>query len=353
MVWSFPAAHGWVSEEVSLHNDPIKVSMHRLIDKCETTTPHPDWSSFREISYSNTSPITDWISSVFEQHPPKDAISGLWFEIFQTLDDMGRRVGDLSVVGSDSFSADIDDIEWAASALWRPRPTLHSPVLAQIVIAAYNQSGGDNPALENMADYTLSLGYACLAVRDALKGVNPMTLSGCQSQVGIAVGFSSGDSITVGILSPGGLCPPGESRVSLRHNANEPRANTSIEEHNLFPNLPEFNKYIKSQNREEFLNRKIFEIRHSSFDKLRNMSLQVASKVAPHDKNVKDAVWDATNDSSLLVRRTAFRVLPSLSCTGHADARRLERLLKSGVDPRIRREVRQAYEELANSEHSD
>jgi hypothetical protein len=91
--------HYWIVDVLD-RNRPIDESMSALIDQCEKSRPHPDWSTLRELQYSNLQPMLKWIQTPFWKEPPAFKMKGLWFGLFNPCPDGRSPVADIYVCGS-------------------------------------------------------------------------------------------------------------------------------------------------------------------------------------------------------------------------------------------------------------
>ena len=175
--------------------------MARLIDVCEAAQPHRDWAKLRALPYADLSPLAAWIQRPFLNDPPAEPLRGLWFGLFNPYTSDDEPSADIYVCGSQRFDPNPDSYDWAVDPYWWPEDRYaRSTVLAEIYRIAYRKKG-----LENDAEYPLCLGYGAFAVRELLGMIDPKLLLGKSDELGIAVGFDSGDFILLGRLTAAGL----------------------------------------------------------------------------------------------------------------------------------------------------
>lgn len=202
--------NGWIVAELARRR-PIAISMAALIDHCEALCPHPDWDKLRGLPYGNISPLVDWIESTFRDEPSPTPLKGLWFGLFNPCPDGRTPVADIYVSGSERFDPDPLDNSWAVGPDWWPEGRYAgSAALADIYRIAYRQGvrGSEREAcLGNDAEYPLVLGYGAFVVRELLGQVTPSLVLGESNSLGIAVGFDSGDFVSVGQLTRDVLLP--------------------------------------------------------------------------------------------------------------------------------------------------
>ena len=193
--------HQFISAELG-SSHTISQSMERVIDECSQQSPHDDWTTLRELPYDAIDELRDWIATPFILDPPKTALAGLWFGLFNPEYD-GKGAADIYVCGSHRFFADPNDNSWAVGPDWWPEHRYaHSSLLRDLYQIAYRRGG-----LGNDAEYPLCLGYGGFVIRDLLRGIRPETMLAESISLGVAVGFDSGDFVLVGTLTRRGLQP--------------------------------------------------------------------------------------------------------------------------------------------------
>lgn len=180
-------------------DDTYERRMGVIIDECAAQNPHPDWDRFRKINFQrDTSKIAGWLPAAFPGAQPKHSRQGLWFGLFNPLDDNEDSTADIYVGVAPEF--DSTTMEWACD-IEKPNPRnyLGSGVLDEIYKIAYESEDG----LENDAEYPLVLGYGGVLARSVLtKFPFPIALRGVR---GSAVGFDSGDFLILGEFANGGF----------------------------------------------------------------------------------------------------------------------------------------------------
>jgi hypothetical protein len=192
----FRLIHQRLAEKFSLWDDMLAV-----IDLCEQRVPHPDWDKFRQIPYDEQDELQEWLETVFTEEPPDFVLAGLWFGIFQATSE-GKTFADMYVSGTSEYSDDEPDMDWASDPDYIPECCdADSQTLNDIYRIAYRSKDG----LRNEAEYALCLAYGAFVVKRILSGINPELIVTDNPQVGVAVGFDSGDYIRVGYITPNGL----------------------------------------------------------------------------------------------------------------------------------------------------
>jgi hypothetical protein len=177
---------------------PLGRGMRQLIDVCARERPHHDWKRLAELDFEKDfSHLRDWFAQLLDESPPPTAATGLWFGLFNPLDDCGEMVADLYVTGG---VHDPQDIDWTCSPIWEPDGRYAgSQLLTEVCRIGYR---GNENELGNDAEYPLALAYACFAVRDLANDF--ATTLGTPERV-LFVGFDSGDLLCVGAIAPTGV----------------------------------------------------------------------------------------------------------------------------------------------------
>ena len=112
-------SHGWVVSELARRR-PVAESMAALMGLCEAAHPHPDWAKLRALSYSDLSPLLEWVKEPFSEEPPAFPLKGLWLGLFNPCPDGRTPVADIYVSGSERFDPDPHDNSWAVGPDWWP-----------------------------------------------------------------------------------------------------------------------------------------------------------------------------------------------------------------------------------------
>lgn len=130
---------------------------------------------------------------VSEPIPPE--INALWFGLFDRVEgQFGEPYCQLYVAGSDHYDSSDVGYEWAVSPRYWPQSRyVESEFLRKTQSTL--RSGG--PAVVEVGEYTLLLGYTALVVKQMIKGGLISPLPKPLNSYGVAVGFDSGDCITV------------------------------------------------------------------------------------------------------------------------------------------------------------
>ncbi|MDP8942846.1 MAG: hypothetical protein M3N16_01795 [Actinomycetota bacterium] len=194
----------------------VEEGMFRVIDFCSEARPHGDWRRFREqLNFDDDlRRLTDWLRTVFSNQPPPEEIDGLWFGLFEPVED-GEPTRDMDVAGGTGARNDPD--RWAERLTWTPKAAhARSQVLHGIYQIAYDglESDGWVEGLGNEAEHPLCLTYAGLAVRWLASTSLSELLLGRATERVIEVGFNDGDLLHLGTLTPEGWLFPEGGMVS-------------------------------------------------------------------------------------------------------------------------------------------
>lgn len=195
----------WTEVDLLAHApgpDPNQ-AMARVIKVCAASFPHPDWKRMGELDYTRgVEELMHWLPMVFRSEPPQVRVSGLWFGLFNPIDEHGRAMADIYVFGSGRYDRHDHKLEWIFGCEYKPAAgEAHSSVLRSIYEIAYASEGG----LGNDAEWSLALAFGVVAVRAAVAAIDVASIPELAEEVGIAVGFDSGDLLRIGELTRKGL----------------------------------------------------------------------------------------------------------------------------------------------------
>ncbi len=192
-------SYTWIVDELA-QSRGVDDTMQRMIQRFQEAYPHPDWDELAGLPYEDVADLQDWLYKQFQLYPPKKSLAGLWFGLFNPIYDQGP-VADIYVCGTNQFTSDPSNSQWAVNADWRPKGRYaHSKILANIYKIAYRESG-----LGNDAEYPLCLMYGAAVVRELLNSPNNKAITRHYGTPGLAVGFDSGDFVLLGRLTSGGI----------------------------------------------------------------------------------------------------------------------------------------------------
>lgn len=321
-------AYRWIITELE-HRRPVAESMARLVDLCEATCPHPDWSKLRSLPYADLAPLAQWLERPFRHQPHSVPLRGLWFGLFNPCRlPLLKPSADIYLCGSERFHTRLHDNSWAVRPDWWPDARYaRSNVLASIYRIAFRRRSWwwkREQALADEAEYALCLGYASFAVRDLLERVPPSHVLGGSKALGVAVGFDDGDFVLIGELTQRGVAPitamepaperPGAILQDLK----------STDDQRVFFALTRVrNQPLWAQMVLADLARLATEFHEAD---VREAAVASLEQVARHDVQAKTIILRALGDSSPLVRRQALQAVMSVENTSADDLARIDNM---------------------------
>jgi hypothetical protein len=195
----------------------VSESMRVVIDLCSRLRPHPDWPRFEGLDYEDdVRRLAVWLADTFRASEPNAGVTGLWFGMFNPVDD-GQPTADIYVAGGE---ARFDDPEWIYELAWQPSGRAGSTVLdsiyrisyppglvtsqsAEAEKSAYQAEGATR--LGNDAEYTLCLSYAVFAIEWLAESDTNWPTTSDEVDRTIVVGFDAGDFLELGSRSARGF----------------------------------------------------------------------------------------------------------------------------------------------------
>jgi len=187
-----------LSQRASLNED-----MRAVIDRCEATSPHPDWSRLRSLDYEADLPLLrDWITRPFTREPPTITLAGLWFGLSNPVLRDGTPVADVYVAGCADYDPDDEGRSWVRPDYLPRSRYAYCPALWTIYRIAYHD---EKRGLGNDAEYPLCLAFTAFTVRRLLSDADPKLFLRGAALLGVAVGFNSGRPELLGELCPDGF----------------------------------------------------------------------------------------------------------------------------------------------------
>lgn len=177
---------------------PLATAMRQVIDDCARQRPHADWAQLTAMDFdADFGRLRVWLRRLLEESPLPVAATGLWFGLFNPVDDDDQMLADLYVTAG---VHDPDDLDWRCAPTWLlDGRYADSQLLAELCRIAYTDR---DDQLGNDAEYPIALAYACLAVRDLVREFG--TAFG-PTERAVFVGFDSGDLMCIGAIAPTGL----------------------------------------------------------------------------------------------------------------------------------------------------
>jgi hypothetical protein len=174
----------------------VKTGMYLLIDYFEKRLPDPVWTVIRGFDFdSDISKLRSWLEKVLSTEPPSKKIKAYWFGLFNPVLEDGKPGCALYISGSTQFDPNDDTGEWA---VWGDDSYLpqNRYVSSEILHNIYRCNPG-NDRISGIVINLLILGYSSLVVKEIIHAINPKLLLGKSKRRDIAVGFDSGDFITL------------------------------------------------------------------------------------------------------------------------------------------------------------
>ncbi len=176
-----------------------------IINLCKIEDGHKDWEQFLNIDYEKDKGRMElWLKSVLKNEPIKKEVNGLWFGLFNPVivHPSGKEVPscDLYISGNANFEK--ESSEWAVSPTYFPvKRYAESKILDTIYQKAYHRKDG----LRVKAEYALCLAYSSFLIKELIFYVPRLHLLKHKEEIGLMVGFDSGDFIFIGMISNAGF----------------------------------------------------------------------------------------------------------------------------------------------------
>jgi hypothetical protein len=193
----------------------VRECMEQLIAHCERQCPGTAWEAVRALDIEDDiENLTTRLKMILAAAPPPPSIRAYWFGVFNTDTEQGPTCA-LYVSGAVRYDPDDEMFDWACPSDDSYLPAdrfLESRVLHEMyqILQESGQyefpkrckrkglCGGGNHCW--LGDYVLSLGYACLAVREMCTNLVHDLVSPEGAVITIAVGYDSGDGIVIGAI---------------------------------------------------------------------------------------------------------------------------------------------------------
>jgi hypothetical protein len=173
----------------------VSAGMERLFTYCEERSPGGSWESARNLPFdADVSNLTTWLENVLSNEPPALEIEAYWFGLFNPVR-YDLESCDLYLAGSDHFQPNSQSADWAVNPQYFPKGRYAE---SAVLHALHRISASADDDAGEFADYTLCLGFACLAVAAICTAVEPITILGSRASRAVVVGFDSGDFVVLG-----------------------------------------------------------------------------------------------------------------------------------------------------------
>jgi len=195
-------AYGLVSNLARSEVD-VASGVGRILEFCNSVCPSEVWREIGALdSTHDCSALERWLHDLLEAEPPEESIVAFWFGLFDEVGPDGRVFTRLYVAGSVSYDPNEMDSSWACGPAYFPRGRYADSQVLLSASALLSAAGGD--ALE-LGSYAFALGYASLAVAEVCRQLPSELLLGRRDSRHVAVGFDSGDFVTLPVPSRGTL----------------------------------------------------------------------------------------------------------------------------------------------------
>jgi hypothetical protein len=186
--------YGAVSDLMRCETDVVS-GVRRLLEHCNGLCPNSVWSEIAKLDFSSDSAyLKQWLNDLLATERTDDKIVAFWFGLFDETDPDGGAFAQLYLAGAESYDPDDTDSEWACSAAYFPNGRYANSVVLKSISRMLSNAGEDASRLDS---YVLPLGYTSLAVADACRRLPSDILCGSTTPRAVAVGFDSGDFITL------------------------------------------------------------------------------------------------------------------------------------------------------------
>ncbi len=182
----------------------VASGMRRLLEHCDGLCPGAVWSEIAELDFAADAYLQRRLRELLETEPPDEDIVALWFGLFDETSPDSGAFARLYLAGAESYDPDETNSAWACSPAYFPNGRYADSAVLRSISKVLSGAGED---ILWLGSYVLPLGYTSLAIADACRGLSPDTLLGRPSTA-VAVGFDSGDSITLPVIRPSSTLGP-------------------------------------------------------------------------------------------------------------------------------------------------
>lgn len=185
--------YGLVLDLVRSNVDLVS-GMIRLLAHCSRLCPSPAWDEIASLDFASDAVyLKRWLHDLLQSEPPGENIVAFWFGLFDRSSP-GGAFACLYLSGAESYTSGDTDSGWACGPAYFPDGR-NADSGALRSLSAMLRSLDEDAAW--LGSYVLPLGYASLAVAQALGQLPPGLLLGRRNSRAVAVGFDSGDFITL------------------------------------------------------------------------------------------------------------------------------------------------------------
>jgi hypothetical protein len=142
--------------------------------------------------------LKKWLHDLLESEPPGENIRAFWFGVFDEAEPGGLAYTRLYLGGSEVYDPDDETAEWACSLGYLPRGRFADSLVLRsvsIILRSVNEE------ISWLGSYALPLGYVSLVIAEACRQLPRDVLLGRRTSRAAAVGFDSGDSVTIPLIT--------------------------------------------------------------------------------------------------------------------------------------------------------
>ena len=178
--------------------------MTALIDYTAQAQPSAKWDELRFLDYqADALALRDWLTGVLADEPPAPNVKAYWFGVFNPVVEDEASCGFYVSGATEDYTP--DSLDWAC---WTEETYLPQDRYApsQVLPALYRTAQRMEDA-ELLGEYTLCLGYVCLAVMEMARSLEPRLFLGGAEERPIAAGFDAGDGLLLGLVRETGWSP--------------------------------------------------------------------------------------------------------------------------------------------------
>jgi hypothetical protein len=189
--------YGAVSDLMRFETDVVS-GVKLLVEHCNGLCPNPVWDEIAALDLSGDfASLKRWLHDLLEAEIPEPGIVAFWFGIFEEVGPDGRAFARLYLAGSESYE-DKQGSDWACSLAYFPQGRYAD---SQVLRSMSGILSTANEEIAWLGSYVLPLGYASLAVAEACRQLPQDLLLGTRTSRAVAVGFDSGDFITLPLIN--------------------------------------------------------------------------------------------------------------------------------------------------------
>lgn len=186
---------------------PLPEVLGDVVSVAATEAPSPTWEDILATDMAaDVSKATPWFVRQFEERPPPDDLAGIWFGMYVVRGNSpGRTEAVAALSGGPGFPA----AGWLADQDWEAAGYVPAPGLRALMPLA----AADDPELRAIVAGPVVFAYTLGLVADIVEAGVAAALGG-RPQLGVAVGVPDGETIVLGVLTPGGLDRSSASRIA-------------------------------------------------------------------------------------------------------------------------------------------